>query len=193
MSTALSARYVPLEDFLEMQPEQGVYLEWWRGVVFRGMSGGTAEHARLIARLAVVLSSLAGHDCTPYASADVWVDAAQFYGQADAYLVCGALKLLQVQKHGKNLGEALTNPIVVVEVLSPSTESRDRGVKLEAYKQLVSLEDYVLISQKERRVEVHHRIDGEWTSEVATGNGSVTIHGKLVTLDALYGAPPPVS
>lgn len=187
MSTAVSTPYVPLENFLEMEPAEGEYLEWWRGVVYRGMSEGTAEHGRLVARVTQMLFSIAGDECTPYGSADIWSDAAQFYGAADAYLVCGALKLLQVQKNGKTLGEAITNPAVIVEVLSPSTEKRDRGVKLEAYKQLVSLEDYVLVSQDERRVEVHHRDGDAWKTEVATGSGSVTIHGKSVTLDALYG------
>jgi Uma2 family endonuclease len=188
VSTALSAPYVPLEDFLEMQPEEGEYLEWWRGVVFRGMSGGTIEHARLTGRAFLALTEIAREGCSAYpANADLWVDAAQFYGHADAYLVCGALQTHTVTKNRKQLGEALTNPAVIVEVLSPSTQKRDRGVKLEAYKQLLSLEDYVLISSEERRVEVHHRVDGEWTTEVATGDGSVTIHGKPVTLDALYG------
>ncbi len=90
-------------------------------------------------------------------------------------------------KGNKKLGEALTNPSVIVEVLSPTTQARDRGVKLEAYKQLVSLEDYVVISQSERRVEVHRRVDGEWTTEVATGNGLVTIRGHSVALDTIYG------
>lgn len=193
MSTAVSTPYVPLENFLEMEPAEGEYLEWWRGVVYRGvvyrgMSGSTPQHSKLSARMIGVLLSLAGDDCTAYDSnVDIWVDAAQFYCRADSSLVCGALKLLQVQKNGKTLGEAITNPAVIVEVLSPSTEKRDRGVKLEAYKQLVSLEDYVLVSQDERRVEVHHRDGDAWKTEIATGSDSVTIHGKSVTLDALYG------
>lgn len=55
------------------------------------------------------------------------------------------------------LATALTNPLALVEVLSPSTESYDRGAKFAHYRLITSLRDYVLVSQAERRVEVFHR------------------------------------
>ncbi|MGH7295287.1 MAG: Uma2 family endonuclease [Polyangiaceae bacterium] len=58
---------------------------------------------------------------------------------------------------------ALTNPIVVVEVLSESTEARDRGVKAAHYRHISSLREYVLVSQTEPHVEVHRRNEaGRW-------------------------------
>jgi Uma2 family endonuclease len=68
---------------------------------------------------------------------------------------------------------AVTNPTLVVEVLSRSTEKYDRGEKFEHYKTLASLRQYVLVSQRERSVEVWTRDAGDgWTSIVA-GEGDV--------------------
>lgn len=77
---------------------------------------------------------------------------------------------------------------MIVEVLSPSTEARDRGEKFAAYKQLPSLEEYVLVSQDERRVEVRRRSSGGWSSDVVTGEGAATIHGRSVDLSTIYRA-----
>ncbi len=64
---------------------------------------------------------LADDDCAVFdAKADIWVEAAAFYGQADASVVCGALHTHTVKRKGKTLGEAITNPVVIVELLSSS-------------------------------------------------------------------------
>jgi Uma2 family endonuclease len=187
MTFAQSQPYVPLEEFLEMVPEPFMKLEWCAGVVY-AMSGGSPEHARLCARVATVLSQLLGQDCTLYGSnADLWVDAVEFYGQADASIVCGALHTHVVKKGDKTFGEAITNPVVLVEVLSPSTETRDRGEKFEAYKWISSLKEYVLVSQDERRIEVRRRGERGWSVDVAAAGQSVKIHGHLISVDAVYG------
>lgn len=185
MSTARSQPFVPLEEFLEMTPDDDVRLEWCAGLVF-AMSGGSPEHSRLCA--AVIRALPSGNDCSLFDSnVDIWIEAAQFYGRADASMVCGALHTHTVKKQGKTLGEAITNPVVVVEVVSPSSEARDRGEKFAAYKQISSLQEYVLVSQDERRVEVRRRGERGWSSEVATGGATIEIHGKPVSVDSLYG------
>ena len=63
----------------------------------------------------------------------------------------------------------LTNPILLVEVLSPTTEAYDRGAKFAQYRRLESLREYVLVSQTEARVEVFTRGDGRWTFFEAIG------------------------
>jgi Uma2 family endonuclease len=66
----------------------------------------------------------------------------------------------------------VTNPKVIVEVLSPSTEDYDRGEKREHYQQLPSLTDYVLIAQDQRRVELFTRSGDQWVARVhAKGDG----------------------
>src|SRR5437868_5296777 len=128
-----------------MEPEPGTWHEWCDGIVY-AMSGGGTHHARLGARIGALLFRLDG-ECTVFdGSADIWVDAAQFFGQADVSVVCGALRTYSVKRNNQTLGEAITNPEIIVEVLSPSTATRGQGVKFEAYKQLTALEEYVLVS-----------------------------------------------
>jgi Uma2 family endonuclease len=187
VSTVRSRPFVPLEAFLEMEPDEGTWLEWSAGLVY-AMSGGSPEHARISARVLVELSRLTADDCTVFGStADVWVEAAQFYGQADASVVCGALHTHVVKRKDRTLGEAITNPVVIVEVLSPSTEARDRGEKFEAYKLISSLAEYVLVAQTERRIEVRRRGERGWSCEVATAGETIEIHGHPFAVDAIYG------
>lgn len=169
-----------------MDAEAGCWLEWCAGLVY-AMSGGSPEHSRLCAKVIAVLAPRLTEDCTLFDSkADIWVEAAEFYGQADASVVCGALHTHTVKRKDKTLGEAITNPVVVIEVLSPSTEARDRGEKFEAYKQVSSLREYVLVSQNERQIEVRRRGERGWSCEVARSGGSIAIHGHEIPVDAIY-------
>ena len=59
-------------------------------------------------------------------------------------------------------GTMLTNPVVVIEVLSPTTEKRDRGAKFKAYKVLPSVQEYVLIGSEYKAIEVHRRDGNFW-------------------------------
>lgn len=83
---------------------------------------------------------------------------------------------------------AVVNPIVIVEVLSSSTENNDRTDKLFAYRKLPSLREYVLISQQDRRVEVSHRDGRRWQLE-DYGPGerfTLTSIGVDLAVDDLY-------
>ncbi len=187
MTARRSHAFVPLDAFLELEAEPGTRLEWCAGLV-HAMSGGSPAHSRLGARVIVVLSALEGEDCTVFdSSADLWVEAAQFYGQADASLVCGAVHTHRVTKKDKPLGEAITNPVIVVEVLSPSSEVRDRGEKFAAYRQIPSLREYVLVAQDERRVEIRRRGEHGWSSEVATSGETFLLLGRELRVDTIYG------
>ncbi|MBX3228384.1 MAG: Uma2 family endonuclease [Labilithrix sp.] len=185
MTVARSQPYVPLEDFLEMEPEPGTWREWCAGIVY-SMGGGGPEHSRLGARLGSLLMLRLGADVFG-SNADIWVDAAQFYGQADASVVCGALRTYTVKRRNKILGEAITNPEIIVEVLSPSTATRDLGVKFEAYKQLTSLREYVLVSQDERRIEIRRRDKRGWSIETAGPGETIVLHGIELAVDEIYG------
>jgi len=82
--------------------------------------------------------------------------------------------------------------VLVVEVLSDSTEARDRGVKAAHYRHLPSLREYVLVSQHERRVEVHRRNEaGRWELFEAEAGGRVELAsvGCTLAVDELYRDP----
>ena len=84
--------------------------------------------------------------------------------------------------------EAITNPVVLVEVLCESTERSDRGEKFAHYRRLASLQDYVLISQTEPRVECFHRTDAGWMLTEAGPGEELRLEsiGGSLRVDALY-------
>ena len=100
-------------------------------------------------------------------------------------MVCGPLETITVRKDGRSLGRAITNPIVIVEVRSDSTERYDRDGKFKAYKQIESLREYVLVAQDEPRIEVFRRAD-DWRGEAAGARATVLIHGAMVDVDRVY-------
>lgn len=161
--------------------------EWSDGVVY-AMTRGTPEHARLTARVVWALGNALGPGCEVYSpGAMLYIERARLSTYADASVVCGALETKVVRKEGRSLGEAITNPVVVVEVLSEATERYDRDGKFQAYKQLPSLREYVLVAQDERRIEVYRRgEDGAWACETSGSGGVVRVHGASVEIDTIY-------
>ncbi|MBX3188126.1 MAG: Uma2 family endonuclease [Labilithrix sp.] len=189
MGQAAASTYVNLEDYFEAEvastPEAPKH-EWFDGVVY-AMSRGTPEHGRLTASATIVVGNALPADCRVYSSDTMlYVAPAKLATYADASVVCGPLETITVRKNGKALGQAVTNPIVIIEILSESTERYDRDGKFQAYKQLTSLQEYVLISQDERRIEVFRRVD-DWVGDVGVAGGSVQIHGALIDVDRIYG------
>jgi Uma2 family endonuclease len=156
------------------------------GAIF-AIAGGTPEHAALSAAVVVLLGThLRGRPCRPY-SADLRlrVPATGLATYADAAVICGEPQRdLESRTH-------VTNPTLVVEVLSPGTEEYDRGEKREHYQKLASLREYVLIAQQRRRVEVFARAeDGAWQHHVYASGQSVDLPSIdcRFDVDELYAA-----
>jgi len=83
-------------------------------------------------------------------------DRAYFY--PDVSVLCGSVRTLD--QHRDNF----VNPVAIFEVLSPSTEKYDRGLKFQRYRSIASLTDYILVSQEQMRIEQFtRRSDGTWT------------------------------
>lgn len=179
---------VSYEDYVVAETVGDAKHEWSDGVVF-AMSRGTPEHARLASRMIRLLGNALGRECEVYSSdAMLYVDAAKLSTYADASVVCGPLETKTVLRNGKSLGAAITNPTVVVEVLSESTERYDRDGKFNAYRKLASFEEYVLVSQDERTIEVYRRdAAGVWSVEVARAGEHFTVHGAQIAVDDVYG------
>jgi Uma2 family endonuclease len=186
--SAASPSVVSFAEYLEAEAASESKHEWCAAVVY-AMSRGTPEHARLTMRIARALGSALEPDCEIYSGdALLFVEAADLATYADASVVRGPLETKVVKKNGKSLGEAVTNPTIIVEVLSESTERYDRDGKFQAYKQLRSLREYVLVSQEERQIEVHRRGEGGvWSCDVGRGGDTVTIHGSTIAVDQVYG------
>jgi Uma2 family endonuclease len=81
---------------------------------------------------------------------------------------------------------------VIVEVLSPTTERKDRGDKWNAYRTITSLTDYIMVASTKRELDHYHRLpDGSWTLRVVTGEGTATLaSGIVLDLASLYQLVP---
>jgi Uma2 family endonuclease len=158
--------YMPVEQYLALDESTDGKYEYLDGFVFMlrppssayaenalvDMAGGSVAHAALCARMISLLDqALAEGSCMVYTSDARMKLAEKRYLYPDVIVACD-----------EQTGTMLTNPVVVIEVLSPSTEKRDRGAKFQAYKALPSVEEYVLIGSEHRAIEVHWRDGNFW-------------------------------
>jgi Uma2 family endonuclease len=186
MVVAFPHHHYSFQDYLAVEEMGPVRHEFLNGAIF-AMAGGTPEHAALSAAIVVLLGShLRGQPCRPY-SADLRLRilATGLATYADAAVVCG-----EPQRDPESPTH-VTNPTLIVEVLSPSTEEYDRGEKREHYQQLTSLRDYVLVAQNRRRVEVFTRTAaGDWQHHVHVAGEAVSLPSIdcRFDVDELYAA-----
>jgi Uma2 family endonuclease len=149
-----------LEEYLRLEEYANVKHEYLDGQIY-AMAGGTPEHGAMAVRIgAALLGQLRGRRCNVYSSdVRVRVEATGLDTYPDLSVVCGREER---DVHDRN---ALTNPIVLVEILSPGTEEYDRGEKLDHYKRLPSLREVVLVAHDRPRIEVWRRPDApdQWT------------------------------
>ncbi len=152
-------------EYLQLERKAETRSEYFSGEVF-AMAGGTRSHSLIATNLLRELSSrLKTTDCVAYNSdLRVKVEATGLLTYPDISVVCGDQRFLDEQE------DTLLNPSVVIEVLSDSTEAYDRGKKFEHYRQIPSCCEYLLVSQKEPRIEQFIRQPkGEWTLKEAAG------------------------
>jgi Uma2 family endonuclease len=123
------------------------------------MSGGSMRHARLRQNISVGLDTPSrDRGCEVFGSDFRVRISRRMYAYPDISLVCGELRLADEYQ------DILLNPVVIFEVLSPSTEKYDRGVKFQHYRTIDSLKDYILVAQDAVRVEHFTRgDDNTWT------------------------------
>jgi Uma2 family endonuclease len=165
-------------EFLAWEREQPARHEFFRGEVF-AMAGGSPRHNALSSRLNAALRVAFGdRGCEVFSSDQrIGFGAGERYVYPDVTVVCGRIAL----EPGST--DVITNPILLVEVLSGSTEQYDRGLKWEGYQRVESLTDYVLVSQTEPRIEHYRRETGELWIYRALGPGQRLVVGGTVELD----------
>jgi Uma2 family endonuclease len=129
----------------------------YHGGELRLMAGASRKHNIISLNIASLLrEKLRGKPCRPFMSdMRIWIASAQRYFYPDIAVICGTEAFVEE--------DIATDATVIIEVLSDSTEAFDRGKKFEFYQQLPSLQDYLLVSQSEQRVEhFHKRSQNEW-------------------------------
>jgi Uma2 family endonuclease len=150
------------------------------------MAGGSVNHSLIAANLIATLRSLLkGSGCRVFTGdLRVHIPASGFYTYPDVTVVCGELQVLDETR------DTVMNPVVLIEVLSPNTESYDRGQKFFFYRSIPSLREYVLVSQKTRRIEVFRRRndDGVWELHEPDNSGLITFEsiGCELALEDVY-------
>ena len=143
-------------DYLAAEQTSECRHEFIDGVIV-ATAGGSDEHNRIAGRLAQLLGSRETGSCGYYPSDQRFWIASRVRGRySDGSIICGP------PEHPAHDAQATTNPTVVIEVLSPSSEGDDDGEKRSDFQSLVSLEAYVLVAQDQRRVKIYRRTDGEW-------------------------------
>jgi Uma2 family endonuclease len=177
--------YFNPEEYFRQEENSVDKHEFINGEIFL-MAGGSPRHNALTANVsAEVVIGLRGKPCTTYSS-DMRISAGKgsFYSYADVSVVCGEPEFVEGRK------DTITNPILIVEVLSPSTENYDRGKKAELYRNIPSVQSYVLVDQARVYVEHFRRMEeGNWLLETLNELSQVLkipALNLLIPLTSLY-------
>lgn len=141
-------RYFTPEEYLVMESAAEFKSEYYQGEMF-ALAGGSVNHNRIVGNLFGKLNQkFFNGPCEVFTSdMRVWIEAKQAFTYPDISVVCGKLELYP------DRDDTILNPVVIIEVLSESTEGFDRGRKFEMYRALPSLREYILIDQYKIHVE----------------------------------------
>jgi Uma2 family endonuclease len=173
-------------EYLALEATSNVKHEYLDGQIY-GMAGGSPEHAALAAAVVGLLFPQLQQGRYRAFSADlrVRVETSGLTTHPDVTVVCGP------RQPSAQDAQAVTNPRLLVEVSSPGTEQYDRGDKFEHYRQIPALQQYVIVSHRERLVSIWSRTDGDaWTETQAVDGDVVELPSIAACLDvrALYDA-----
>jgi Uma2 family endonuclease len=172
-------------DYVAVELESSIKHEFLDGEIY-AMAGGSEDHSALSAQVLRALGNAIGdRPCRAHTSdLRLYVEAVGLATFPDGSVVCGG-----VQHHEASPKATALNPMVLLEVTSDSSEDYDTGAKLEYYRSIPSLRDYIIVSHRERRIIVHsRRPEAGWTSRVAISGGRVTVESLSVELvvDEIY-------
>jgi Uma2 family endonuclease len=143
-------------DYLAAEQDSDHRHELIDGVIV-AMAGGSDEHNAIAGRVARLLGNRETGTCRYYtADQRFWIASRARGRYADGSIICGT------PDHPPHDSQATTNPTVVIEVLSPSSEGDDDGDKRSDFQSLASALAYVLVAQDQRCVKVYRRTGGEW-------------------------------
>jgi Uma2 family endonuclease len=174
---------VTKSEYLAWEREQMEKHEYHLGKIVPYGSRGPRHNCLTVGVITEIHVALRGRECFPFAPGQrISIANGQYYVYPDVSVVCGALR----SEVGTT--DVLENPMVIVEVLSASTEKFDRGDKWAAYQKIESLKDYLLVSQSTARIEHYQRqADGSWRYTVAESGGSITLSNEArLSVDDIY-------
>jgi Uma2 family endonuclease len=177
--------FISEEDYLETEDISEIKHEYYEGEIFV-MTGASEKHNLIASNLIITLGiQLKKRPCRVYpGDMRVKIEQTGLYTYPDVSVVCGERKF-----DGKK-SNTLLNPDVIIEVLSDSTESYDRGEKFRQYRLISSLKEYVMVSQHSRKIEKYSRTEGQKWIFTETGEDSPAIElesiGCVLEISEVY-------
>ncbi|WXB00308.1 Uma2 family endonuclease [Pendulispora brunnea] len=143
------------------------------------MNQPSGRHAFLMGSLIHRIGNALAGRCRVVGPMGVYIEATDDAFAPDVIVTCEPARYDPIR------GRALVNPRALFEILSPSTEHIDKTLKVSRYTQLSSLQEYVLVSQNEKHVQIYRRGPVEWSWQRAT-SGGFTVCEAEISIDAIY-------
>ncbi|MES2701231.1 MAG: Uma2 family endonuclease [Bacteroidota bacterium] len=182
---AYGERKFTIEEYLEMEDAATEKHEYYQGEIF-DMSGPKLQHNIVAVNLLTrIKEKLRGKPCRPFGSdMRVHIPTNTLFTYPDISIACGELQFLNNDEWN------LLNPTVIMEVLSPSTKSYDRGEKFKLYRDIPSLKEYILVDPESIGIEAYHiNNNGNWElHEYRDSNGELSLRtiGLSLPLAHIY-------
>ena len=178
-----SKNLLTLEEYLALERKAELKSEYFAGEMF-AMAGASRRHNLITANILRVLGNqLLERACNVYPS-DMRVKISKIgkYTYPDVVVACGE------ERFEDEHNDTLLNPVVIIEVISPSTEREDRGRKKFDYFATPSIRQYALIEQDERLIDLYTRTGDGWIDEIIEGDAVLNLSsiGIEVSLDVIY-------
>lgn len=149
--SAPAHEYMTTEQYFTFAETSEGKHEYYRGAVY-AMTGGTARHNLIVANIIALLhGQLRATTCRVFPSdLRLKIEQTGLYTYPDVSVICGPIFF------SDNRQDTVTNPVVLIEVLSPRTENYDRGRKFEHYRTIETLQEYIVVAQD--RVHIEHYV-----------------------------------
>ncbi|MEL6656407.1 MAG: Uma2 family endonuclease [Bacteroidota bacterium] len=168
---------VSIAEYVAIEQAEDLRYEYHNGKIF-AMAGGTVEHGlisgNVYGEIKFALRNK-GSNCTVLNSeVKLHIEASNKFVYPDVMVVCNELERSSIEEN------AIINPVIIIEVLSESTESYDRGDKFFAYRQLPTLKEYILIDQYQAQIDIYERQSNLWK---ITRKNELTYLFKIHSLD----------
>jgi len=177
MSSTARRLHYTYSEYLALEQESSVRHEYLEGEIY-AMAGGTPDHAALAAAVIALLGRQLPPGCRVFTSdLRIRIPATGLSTYPDAAVVCGRTQ------RAPDDPVAVTNPVILVEVTSPSTEDYDRGEKLRHYKSLESVREILFVSHREPRLDLHGRALADWAISSASRGQTLTLESIATSID----------
>ena len=175
MNTARRVKYTYAE-YLTALKDSDIKLEYCKGEIY-AMAGGTVLHATLAGRVTKAIGSQLPNGCEVLSSdGKIRIEATDLSTFPDVSVLCGAPQTSKIDSN------ALVNPVLLVEVTSPSTEDYDRGAKLNHYKQIPTVKAVLLVSYEKPRITLVRRISSGWEQRDFSSGEELQLDDPLLKL-----------